>query len=269
MNLTWAQQHPINYQFFRSIEDYLINCPEISNWTFDANQSNVLLGFKLTDPGIIEPVLLNLPTLLKQHQDQFKAIYTLTSGNLESSRLLTAVKDGPRNQDLAQTESLIDQNFKETSQKEEVDQDPHPALEIWKHFENMDDPRADGNLRHKLSDIVTIAILAVICGADHWNQIEQFGKSKIDWLSTFLELPHGIPSHDTFNRLFAALDPDQFRAGFISWINSISKVIPSEIIAIDGKQNRRTHDKKLGRKAIHMVSARYRKSASSWSNQSR
>ncbi len=107
-----------------------------------------------------------------------------------------------------------------------------------------------------MSDIVTIAILAVICGADHWNLVERFGTRKLAWLSTFLELPAGIPSHDTFNRVFARLDPDQFRAGFISWVNSISKIIPGEIIAIDGKQNLRTHDKKLGQKAIHMVSAR-------------
>ena len=81
-------------------------------------------------------------------------------------------------------------------------------------------------------DIITIAILAVICDADNWVQIEEFGISKREWLSTFLELPNGIPSHDTFNRLFARLDPNQFRAGFISWVNSIRKAIPGEVIAV-------------------------------------
>ncbi len=255
MKLTWPQQHPINYQFFRSVENYLISSPEIHTWTFDAYQSNVLLAFRAADQGIFEPILLNLPDLLKQHLYKFQSANTSVTENLDLSHLLTAKYDA-QNQDQANLiEGKINQDSQQTDKKEEVNQDQLPRLEIWRHFDKMDDPRADGNRKHKLSDIITIAILAVICGADHWNQVEQFGKSKLDWLSTFLELPNAIPSHDTFNRVFAALDPDQFRAGFISWVNSISKVIEGEIIAIDGKQNRRTHDKKLGRKAIHMVSA--------------
>ena len=147
------------------------------------------------------------------------------------------------------------QSSGQISKEEQIRKESSPVIEILKHFEHLDDPRADANQKHKLADMISIAILAVICGADDWGQIEEFGKEKREWLSTFLELPFGIPSHDTFNRLFARLDPNQFRAGFVSWVNSIRKMIPGEVIAIDGKQNRRTHDKKLGRKAIHMVSA--------------
>jgi predicted transposase YbfD/YdcC len=95
----------------------------------------------------------------------------------------------------------------------------------------------------------------VICGADSWVEIEEFGKAKIDWFRTFLELPNGIPSHDTFGRVFAVLDPDQFRRGFVSWIQAISRITDGEIVAFDGKTLRRSHDNSLGKAAIHMVSA--------------
>ena len=247
MNLTWPQLHPMNYQFKQAVENYLINCPQIDTWMFDGYQASALLGFKLIDHEIFEPVLLNLPDLQKQHLAQFHPADPEVAENFDEKSLLpTTAQDeiGEQNQNQALTE-----------QKEDVDYTPHPALVFWKHFDKIDDPRADANRRHKLMDIITITILAVICGADNWVQIEEFGTSKREWLSTFLELPFGIPSHDTFNRLFARLDPDQFRAGFISWVNSIRQAISEEVIAIDGKKNRRTHDKKLGRKAIHMVSA--------------
>jgi len=95
----------------------------------------------------------------------------------------------------------------------------------------------------------------VICGADTWVEVEEFGKSKRAWLETFLELPNGIPSHDTFGRVFARLDPEQFQACFLSWVQAINTVLPSQQIAIDGKTARRSHERAAGKAAIQMVSA--------------
>jgi len=107
---------------------------------------------------------------------------------------------------------------------------------------------------HRLRDIIIIAICGVICGADGWVGIEEFGKAKEEWLTELLELPNGIPSHDTFGRVFAHLDPDQFEASFLEWVQGISGTIAG-VIAIDGKTSRRTHDRAAGKKALHMVSA--------------
>ena len=85
---------------------------------------------------------------------------------------------------------------------------------IKSHFSNITDPR-DLNKRHKIIDIITIAICAVVCGADSWEHLEEFGHSKYDWLKDFLELPHGIPSHDTFGRVFARIDPVEFQQSFL------------------------------------------------------
>jgi len=129
------------------------------------------------------------------------------------------------------------------------------TVSISDHFADLEDPRIDRTKLHKLFDIITIAICAVICGADSWVEIEEFGNAKIDWFRTFLELANGIPSHDTFGRVFALLDPDQFRSGFVSWIQAISRITEGEIVAFDGKTLRRSHDNSLGKAAIHMVSA--------------
>ena len=126
---------------------------------------------------------------------------------------------------------------------------------ISDHFVDLEDPRIDRTKLHKLFDIIVIAICAVICGADSWVEIEEFGNAKLAWFRTFLELPNGIPSHDTFGRLFALLDPDQFRCGFVSWIQAISQITDGEVVALDGKTLRRSHDSTLGKAAIHMVSA--------------
>lgn len=125
---------------------------------------------------------------------------------------------------------------------------------IADYFENLQDPRKV-NKRHKLIDIITITISAVICGAEAWEQVEEFGKAKKDWFDTFLELPHGIPSHDTFGRVFRALDPVEFRSRFSDWIKSVSRLTKGEVVAIDGKTLRRSHDKSDGKSAIHMISA--------------
>ncbi|CAK8723127.1 ISAs1 family transposase [Candidatus Electrothrix aarhusensis] len=102
---------------------------------------------------------------------------------------------------------------------------------------------------------MVIAVCAIICGADDWNAMEKFGKAKQDWFSQFLELPNGIPSHDTFNRVFSLLSPEAFRECFINWIQDVAEILPGQVIPIDGKTVRRSHDRKSGKAAIHMVSA--------------
>jgi predicted transposase YbfD/YdcC len=121
-------------------------------------------------------------------------------------------------------------------------------------FAHVEDPRMDRTKLHRLRDIIIIAICGVICGADGWVGIEEFGKAKEDWLTELLQLPNGIPSHDTFGRVFAHLDPKQFEASFVEWVQGISGSIQG-VIAIDGKTSRRTHDRAAGKKALHLVSA--------------
>jgi predicted transposase YbfD/YdcC len=118
----------------------------------------------------------------------------------------------------------------------------------------MRDPRRH-NKKHKLIDIITISVCAVICGAEGFEHIEEFGKSKLKWFKQFLELPFGIPSHDTFGRIFAMLDPKEFQDCFIAWIQSIQDLMEDQIIAVDGKTLRRSFDKSSDKKAIHMISA--------------
>lgn len=119
----------------------------------------------------------------------------------------------------------------------------------------MSDPRIERSKLHKLIDIITIAICAVISGADTWVDIEMYGEAKYKWLKKFLELPHGIPSHDTFAGVFARLDPKQFQECFLNWVKSISKITHNEIVAIDGKTLRHSYDEGGEKAAIHMVSA--------------
>lgn len=126
---------------------------------------------------------------------------------------------------------------------------------ITRHFGNLVDPRMERTRRHELVDIITIAICGVICGGDSWVDIELFGKSKQDWLAKFLGLPNGIPSHDTFGRVFSRLDPDKFRSCFMDWVAAISQITRGQVVAIDGKTVRGSHDKANGKDAIHMVSA--------------
>ncbi len=128
-----------------------------------------------------------------------------------------------------------------------------PSIE--QHFGDLTDPRVDRTKRHKLIDILVIAICAIIAGADNWEDVEEFGKARLEWFRTFLELPNGIPSHDTFTRVFARLDPQQFQACFLRWIAAVSKTIAGQVIAIDGKVLRRSHDKGIDKAAIDMVSA--------------
>lgn len=125
---------------------------------------------------------------------------------------------------------------------------------IFEHFSELDDPRED-NRRHLLLDIITIVICASVCGAEKWEDIEAFGEAKEQWFRKYLELPHGIPSHDTFARVFALLDPEQFNRCFLSWVEALNPLHTQEIINVDGKTLRRSHDSANGKSAIHMVSA--------------
>jgi predicted transposase YbfD/YdcC len=126
---------------------------------------------------------------------------------------------------------------------------------ITKHFGKLEDPRVDRTKLHLLSDILTIAICAVICDADGWVDVENYGVAKHAWLATFLSLPNGIPSHDTFGRVFARIDPEQFQACFIRWMRDIYRVTKGEVVPIDGKTLRHSFDTELGLSPIHMVSA--------------
>ncbi len=128
------------------------------------------------------------------------------------------------------------------------------------YFSAIKDPRVpDRNLRHKLEDMFAIAILGVICGADNWVEISNFGESKEEWLREFLELPGGIPSHDTFGRVFALLDAAVFERCFTEWAHSLPVLMESgmkkEIIAIDGKTSRRSYNERKGQHPLHLVSA--------------
>ena len=129
------------------------------------------------------------------------------------------------------------------------------SASLLKHFESIDEPRTEYLIEHQLLDIIAITICAVICGADSWVEIEEYGYSKQEWLQKFLALPNGIPSRDTIRRLFAQLDPKQLQSCFLSWIKTIAKLTEGEVIAIDGKSLRHSYDQGKNRGAIHMVSA--------------
>jgi len=130
-------------------------------------------------------------------------------------------------------------------------------LSIAAHFATLDDPRVERTKHHSLIAILTIALCALICGADGWVEVEEFGTAKREWFDTFLDLPQGIPSHDTFGRVFAALDPDRFAACFRDWVAGVHAAtgVAAEVIAIDGKEARRSHDRGAGKAALRLVSA--------------
>ena len=127
---------------------------------------------------------------------------------------------------------------------------------IEAHFENLPDPRRKNlNIRHDFYDILVISICAVIAGADDCVSIAAYGRCKIKWFSRFLKLENGIPSHDVFNRVISTINTEKFQECFISWVSSICTVLPGEVVAIDGKSLRRSHDKNRELKATHIVSA--------------
>ena len=129
------------------------------------------------------------------------------------------------------------------------------GVSIFEHFSDLTDPRMERTKQHTLLDIVGLSICGVLCGADGWTEIEEFGQAKQEWLHTFLELPNGIPSHDTIGRVFARLLPGEFQRSFQSWIQAIRTVTEGQVIPIDGKTLRRSYDRGRDKAAIHMVSA--------------
>ncbi len=130
-----------------------------------------------------------------------------------------------------------------------------PPATVNKHVKALQDPRTGNATEHVFLDILVITICAVICGADGWTEVQVWGQANEAWLHTFLELPSGIPSHDTFGRVFAQIDPEQFGKCFRSWIRAISKLTQGQVVAIDGKKLRRSLDRPGNKKAIWMVSA--------------
>lgn len=136
-----------------------------------------------------------------------------------------------------------------------MDDKANNVAALGRYFGELDDPRVDRTRLHKFIDILVIGICTVICGGDDYASMAAFGRAKEAWLRTILELPNGIPSHDTFWRVFSALDAEQFQDCFLEWMAAINDATNGEIIALDGKQLRRSHDKSNGKAAIHMVSA--------------
>jgi predicted transposase YbfD/YdcC len=122
------------------------------------------------------------------------------------------------------------------------------------HFSCVPDPRIDRTKDHLLIDILVIAVCAVLAGADDWVAVAAFGCAKQVWLKKFLKLPHGIPSHDTFRRVFLLLDPPAFEQAFLSWVQAVNRWHELPVVAVDGKTLRRSHDGLLGKAAIQMVS---------------
>jgi len=123
------------------------------------------------------------------------------------------------------------------------------------YFVEIEDPRVERTKKHKLEDIFYIAICGVISGANDWVNIEMFGKAKEEWLKEQLSLENGIPSHDTFSRVFRQIDPRQFEQCFLRWIEDLRKASNGEVVAIDGKKLRRSYDQREGSPAIHMINA--------------
>lgn len=126
---------------------------------------------------------------------------------------------------------------------------------IEEYFSIITDPRKSINKRHKLIDIIVISICATLTGCETFVEIAKYGELKEEWLKEFLELPNGVPSHDTFTRVFRILDPEEFGKCFSEWVQALREEISQEIVAIDGKTIRRSFDKAAGKSAFHLVSA--------------
>jgi predicted transposase YbfD/YdcC len=131
----------------------------------------------------------------------------------------------------------------------------YKTIAILTHFEDLSDPRIDRTKQHVLLDMVTIALVAAICGANTWADVERFGNAKEEWFAKFLELPNGIPSHDTFGRVFARLDTEEFYACLHNWVRSLNLDLKGRGVALDGKAIRHSFDTASGKSALHIVSA--------------
>ncbi len=132
-------------------------------------------------------------------------------------------------------------------------------LAWWQFFENLDDPRRAASVEHPLPNIIVITLLAVLCGADEFTEVEEFGLAKQDWLETFLNLPEGIPAHDTFGRVLSLLDPEQLADSLNDWAFALAEATgqfgASEFLCLDGKTLRRSYNKSSQLKPLHVVSA--------------
>lgn len=136
-----------------------------------------------------------------------------------------------------------------------------PLGTLSEYFSQLEDPRIERNKLHPLLNIIVIAICAVICGAENWVDVALYGNLKKEWLGKYLDLTNGIPSHDTFGRVFRRLKADAFQACFFAWVKAVNELTQGQVIAIDGKELRRSMDERMGKRAIHMVSA--------WANENR
>ena len=133
--------------------------------------------------------------------------------------------------------------------------EPSPRTSIEAYFGDLTDPRVARTRVHRLGELVTIALCAVVCGANDWVGVETFGHAKEAWLRTFLTLPGGIPSHDTFGRVFARLDPTEFQRCFVAWVQAVVGELPAQVVAVDGKSSRRSGDRARGSHPLHLLSA--------------
>lgn len=133
--------------------------------------------------------------------------------------------------------------------------EPSPRTSIEAYFGELTDPRVARTRVHRLGDVVTIALCAVVCGANDWVAVETFGRAKEAWLRTFLPLPGGIPSHDTFGRVFARLDPTEFQGCFLAWVQAVVGELPPQGVAGDGKTSRRSGTRTRGEQPLHLLSA--------------
>jgi predicted transposase YbfD/YdcC len=130
-----------------------------------------------------------------------------------------------------------------------------PRTSIDQHFARLTDPRVERTRVHRLGELVTMALCAILCGTDDWVAVETFGHAKEAWLRSFLPLPGGIPAHDTFGRVFARLDPEEFRACFLAWVQAVLGDGPAGVIAVDGKTLRRSGAKGRGQPPLHLLRA--------------
>ena len=131
---------------------------------------------------------------------------------------------------------------------------PRPKIAFADFFADLPDPRIDRTKKHRLGDILVIAVCAVIAGAESWEDIALYGRSKQAWLATFLALPNGIPSHDTFRRVFMLIDPDAFEACFSRWVLAWARGVAREVVAVDGKTVRRSGSRRHDHGPLHVVS---------------
>ena len=130
-----------------------------------------------------------------------------------------------------------------------------PATLVCEHFENLTDPRVERGFNHDLIEMIFLALTATICGANGWADVERFCQSKRKWFRRFVKLEHGVPSHDTFGRVFARLDSAEFLAAMHSWVDAFAGSLRGQGVAIDGKTLRGSFDRAAGQSPLHTITA--------------